>query len=135
MLLPHWMFNIIYRCRRPERAKGRGVSNQGVRDMDFGLGIGYNLESNAASDHVSSRSAAVNSSRTGMMAQLKSNFVAALSNSQNQVLNQNPGMHATRWMALLAFVSGGTNVETFILLYMMFVVDKLGFLKCTLKFF
>ncbi|CAA3004240.1 DEAD-box ATP-dependent RNA helicase 24, partial [Olea europaea subsp. europaea] len=83
-------------CRRPERAKGRGVSNQGVRDMDFGLGIGYNLESNAASNHVSSCSATVNSLRTGMMAQLKSNFVAALSNSQNQVLNQNPGMHATR---------------------------------------
>ncbi|CAI9767865.1 unnamed protein product [Fraxinus pennsylvanica] len=91
-----------------KRAKGRGGGNRGVRGVDFGLGIGYNQESSAASNPVPSRSAAVNSLKTGMMAQFKSNFVAASSNSQNQVVNQNPGMHATKRMALPGFVSGGT---------------------------
>lgn len=76
--------------------------------MDFGQGIGYNSESNTASNPVPSRSTAVNSLRTGMMAQFKNNFVAASSNSQNQVANQNPVMHAAKRMALPGFVSGGT---------------------------
>ncbi|KAL2540422.1 DEAD-box ATP-dependent RNA helicase 24 [Abeliophyllum distichum] len=91
-----------------KRAKGRGGGNRGVRGVDFGLGIGYTPESSAAPSPVPGRSAAVNSLRTGMMAQFKSNFVAASSNSQNQVVNQNPGMHAAKRMALPGFVSGGT---------------------------
>ncbi|XP_022890518.1 DEAD-box ATP-dependent RNA helicase 24-like [Olea europaea var. sylvestris] len=93
-----------------KRAKGRGGGgNRGVRGVDFGLGIGYSPESNAASNTVPSRSAtAVNSLRTGMMAKFKSNFVAASSNSQNQVVNHNPGMLANKRMALPGFVSGGT---------------------------
>ncbi|CAA3008291.1 DEAD-box ATP-dependent RNA helicase 24 [Olea europaea subsp. europaea] len=91
-----------------KRAKGRGGGNRGVRGVDFGQGIGYNSESNTASIPVPSRSTAVNSLRTGMMAQFKNNFVAASSNSQNQVANQNPAMHAAKRMALPGFVSGGT---------------------------
>ncbi|CAL9148958.1 unnamed protein product [Musa hybrid cultivar] len=69
------------------RGKGGNGSGRGVRGVDFGLGIGYNPDTaNAATSHsVPSRSAAVNSLRTGMMAQFKSNFVAASSNSEGNI--------------------------------------------------
>lgn len=95
-----------------KRAKGRGGSGRGVRGVDYGLGIGYSAESSNASTTttttVPSRSAAVNSLRTGMMAQFKSNFVAASSNPQNQGLSNSTGMNPNKKMALPGFVSGGT---------------------------
>ncbi|KAK4372420.1 hypothetical protein RND71_007804 [Anisodus tanguticus] len=93
-----------------KRAKGRGGgSNRGVRGVDFGLGIGYNPESNNPPQSAApSRSAAVNSLRTGMMAQFKSSFVAASSNSQNQGMNNTAGANPIKRMVLQGFVSGGT---------------------------
>lgn len=93
-----------------KRAKGRGGgNNRGVRGVDFGLGIGYNAESNNPPQNAApSRSAAVNSLRTGMMAQFKSNFVAASSNSQNQGMNNTAGAYPNKGMVLQGFVSGGT---------------------------
>lgn len=92
-----------------KRAKGRGGSGRGVRGVDYGLGIGYSAESsNPSTTTVPSRSAAVNSLRTGMMAQFKSNFVAASSNLQNQALGNSSGMNPNKKMALPGFVSGGT---------------------------
>ncbi|KAK9280892.1 hypothetical protein L1049_003783 [Liquidambar formosana] len=92
-----------------KKAKGRGGSGRGVRGVDFGLGIGYNPESNnTPSVSAPSRSAAVNSLKTGMMAQFKSNFVAASSNSSNQGLNNSSSMYANKRPALAGFVSGGT---------------------------
>lgn len=82
------------------REKGGG-GGRGVRGVDFGLGIGYNPEPCNVS--VPSRSVAVNSLKTGMMAQFKSSFVAASSNSQNISsipVNKRP--------AFAGFVSGGT---------------------------
>lgn len=76
--------------------------------MDYGLGIGYNPESNAASNVTPSRSAAVNSLRTGVMAQFRSNFVPASSNSQNQFVQSSSGIQANKRMVLPGFVSGGT---------------------------
>ncbi|XP_076905479.1 DEAD-box ATP-dependent RNA helicase 24-like isoform X1 [Bidens hawaiensis] len=84
-----------------KRAKGRGGGNRGVRGVDFGLGIGYNSEPKAASS--SGRSSAVNSLRSGVMAQFKSSFVAASSNSQNQGL-----LNSNKKMVLPGFVSGGS---------------------------
>ncbi|KAJ8748263.1 hypothetical protein K2173_000835 [Erythroxylum novogranatense] len=84
-----------------KKGKGRGGSGRGVRGVDFGLGIGYNPESNTTSSPAaSSRSAAVNSLRTGVMAQFKNNFVAASPNSQSH------GFSNRR--ALSGFVSGGS---------------------------
>lgn len=75
--------------------------------MDFGLGIGYNPESNnTVSSAAPSRSAAVNSLKTNMMAQFKSNFVAAKSSSENQAVNNVSG--AYKRTVLPGFVSGGT---------------------------
>ncbi|XP_059625557.1 DEAD-box ATP-dependent RNA helicase 24 isoform X1 [Cornus florida] len=92
-----------------KRAKGRGAGGRGVRGVDFGLGIGYNPESNnISSNTVPSRSAAVNSLRTGVMAQFKSNFVAAASNTQNQGVNHSLGSNANKKTMLSGFVSGGT---------------------------
>ncbi|KAL3531543.1 hypothetical protein ACH5RR_010865 [Cinchona calisaya] len=93
-----------------KRAKGRGASGKGVRGVDYGLGIGYSAESNnfSSSNAVPSRSAAVNSLKTGMMSQFKSNFVAASSNSQNQGVNSSSSMYANKRMVLPGFVSGGT---------------------------
>lgn len=74
-----------------------------MRGVDFGLGIGYNAESNnkSSSTAVSSQSAVANPLRSGSgMAQFKSKFVAASSNSQNQGVNKK--------MLLPGFVSGGT---------------------------
>lgn len=74
-----------------------------MRGVDFGLGIGYNPESNnkSSSTAVSSHSTVVNPLRSGTgMAQFKSKFVAASSNSQNQGVNKK--------MLLPGFVSGGT---------------------------
>ncbi|VFQ78545.1 unnamed protein product [Cuscuta campestris] len=93
------------------KGKGKGGSGRGVRGVDFGLGIGYNAEASNAPPTASSRTAAVNSLRTGMMAQFKSNFVAASSsNAQNQALSSNSssGMNPNKRMALAGFVSGGT---------------------------
>ncbi|KAF5811027.1 putative RNA helicase [Helianthus annuus] len=84
-----------------KRAKGRGGGNRGVRGVDFGLGIGYNSEPKAASS--TGRSSAVNSLKTGVMAQFKSSFVAASSNSQNQGL-----INSNKKMVLPGFVSGGS---------------------------
>ncbi|XP_010544963.1 PREDICTED: DEAD-box ATP-dependent RNA helicase 24 [Tarenaya hassleriana] len=85
---------------------GSGGGGRGVRGVDFGMGIGYNTESNsnaaATSQAASSRSGAVNSLRTGVMAQFKSSFVAASSNPpQNQT-------YPNRRPSLTGFVSGGT---------------------------
>ncbi|XP_052622174.1 DEAD-box ATP-dependent RNA helicase 24 isoform X2 [Lactuca sativa] len=80
-----------------KRAKGRGGGggNRGVRGVDFGLGIGYSSEPKAAPPSGS----AVNSLRTGVMAQFKSSFVAASNNSGNQ---------GSKKMVLPGFVSGGS---------------------------
>ena len=77
-----------------------------MRGVDYGLGIGYNPESSdASSQTVQSRNAAVNSLKTGMMTQFKSNFVAASSNSQSQgFINSS----SVRRPTLAGFVSGGT---------------------------
>lgn len=93
-----------------KRARGRGGGGRGVRGVDFGMGIGYSGESNnvSSSSAVPSRSAAVNSLRTGMMTQFKSNFVAASSNSQNQGVNSSSSMYANKKTVLPGFVSGGT---------------------------
>lgn len=92
-----------------KRAKGRGGgSGRGVRGVDFGLGIGYNPESKAESNPAPSRSATVNSLRTGMMTQFRSSFVPASSNSQNQFVQSSPAPQANKRMVLPGFVSGGT---------------------------
>ncbi|KAI6694596.1 hypothetical protein NL676_022306 [Syzygium grande] len=90
------------------RGGGGGGGGRGVRGVDFGLGIGYNPESSASSQNAPSRPAAVNSLKTGMMAQFKSNFVAAASNSQNQVISSSSNMQASKRPAMTGFVSGGT---------------------------
>lgn len=88
-----------------KKAKGgRGGSGRGVRGVDFGLGIGYNNESNSTPTHSTpSRFNAVNSLRTGVMAQFKSSFVAASSTSSEGLNNS-----ANKRPALAGFVSGGT---------------------------
>ncbi|XP_034690798.1 DEAD-box ATP-dependent RNA helicase 24 isoform X1 [Vitis riparia] len=92
-----------------KKSKGKGGNGRGVRGVDFGLGIGYNPESNnPSSQTVPSRAAAVNSLRTGMMAQFKSNFVAATSGSQNQGSNNSPSTYANKRPVLQGFVSGGS---------------------------
>ncbi|OMO63998.1 hypothetical protein CCACVL1_22119 [Corchorus capsularis] len=88
------------------RGRGGGGGGRGVRGVDFGLGIGYNPESNNASSQAGQgRNAAVNSLKTGMMAQFKSNFVAASSNSQSQGFSNSSSV---RRPTLSGFVSGGT---------------------------
>ena len=102
-------------CAGGRKGKGRGGgggggggSGRGVRGVDFGLGIGYNPESNnTSSNTIPNRSAAVNSLRTGMMSQFRSNFVAASSNS-NQGFSSNTSMGGNRRPALPGFVSGGS---------------------------
>ncbi|KAI3741744.1 hypothetical protein L1987_59418 [Smallanthus sonchifolius] len=84
-----------------KRAKGRGGGNRGVRGVDFGLGIGYSSEPKTVSS--TGRSSAVNSLKSGVMAQFKSSFVAASSNSQNQGL-----INSNKKMVLPGFVSGGS---------------------------
>nr|CAD1833269.1 unnamed protein product [Ananas comosus var. bracteatus] len=85
---------------------GGGGSGRGVRGVDYGLGIGYKPEeSNATSQPAPGRSAAVNSLRTGMMQQFKSNFVAAASSSQSN--NRTPsGSAPSARPVLRGFVSG-----------------------------
>ncbi|EPS66709.1 hypothetical protein M569_08067 [Genlisea aurea] len=107
-----------------KRARGRGGGggggSRGVRGVDYGLGIGYNPESNSApSNRAASggggggRPAAVSALKTGMMAQFRSNFVPASSNTENQFIQrssnpppavQNDGSKRV----LRGFVSGGT---------------------------
>ncbi|KAI4301520.1 hypothetical protein L6164_034791 [Bauhinia variegata] len=90
------------------RGRGGGAGGRGVRGVDYGLGIGYNPESNSTSSNTApSRSAAVNSLRTGMMAQFRSSFVAA-SNSQNQGFSNSTSIPANKRPALPGFVSGGS---------------------------
>ncbi|XP_072976138.1 DEAD-box ATP-dependent RNA helicase 24 [Typha angustifolia] len=90
------------------RGKGGGGSGRGVRGVDFGLGIGYSAEaSNVVSQSVPSRSVAVNSLKTGMMQQFKSNFVAAAANSQSYDRTQSVTIPSAR-PVLRGFVSGGT---------------------------
>ncbi|CAO2826646.1 unnamed protein product [Amaranthus hypochondriacus] len=88
---------------RKGKGRGGGGGGRGVRGVDFGLGIGYNAEPSNTPPPTASRTAAVNSLRTGMMAQFKSSFVAASSNSPNQVISS-----AYQRPALSGFVSGGT---------------------------
>ncbi|KAL0435986.1 UNVERIFIED_CONTAM: DEAD-box ATP-dependent RNA helicase 24 [Sesamum radiatum] len=76
-----------------------------VLGVDYGLGIGYSPESNAASSVAPTRSAAVNSLRTGMMAQFRNNFVPASSNSQNQFVQNSTGVQPNKRMVLPGFVS------------------------------
>lgn len=98
-------------CAGGKKGKGRGGggSGRGVRGVDFGLGIGYNSESSSTPPNTApSRSAAVNSLRTGMMSQFKSSFVAASSNSQNQGFSNNTNMAANKRPTLAGFVSGGS---------------------------
>lgn len=81
----------------------------GVRGVDFGLGIGYNPESNSSpSPAVTSRSAAVTSLRTGMMSQFKTKFVSASSNSPSQGSGNSSSAHANKRPALRGFVAGGS---------------------------
>ncbi|KAK4778526.1 hypothetical protein SAY86_006054 [Trapa natans] len=94
-----------------KKGKGRGGGGgRGVRGVDYGMGIGYGSETNnsTSSNSGQSRSAAVNSLRTGMMAQFKNSFVAASSNTQNQGTNNTSSMHVNKRPALSGFVSGGT---------------------------
>ncbi|KAG0501009.1 hypothetical protein HPP92_001081 [Vanilla planifolia] len=102
------LFSIPMYCSWPggkKGGKGKGGrgGGRGVRGVDFGLGIGYNPESaNASQTSVTpSRSAAVNSLRNGMMAQFRSNFVAAASNSQGDAYKPSRPV-------LPGFVSGGS---------------------------
>lgn len=91
-----------------KKGKGKGGAGRGVRGVDFGLGIGYNPESNNSTPQSApTRSAAVNSLRTGVMAQFKSSFVAA-SSSQSQGTNSSPSLYANKRPALAGFVSGGS---------------------------
>lgn len=76
--------------------------------MDFGLGIGYNPESKSAPNAAPGRTAAVNSVRTGIMAQFRNSFVPASSNSQNQFVQSSSGIQANKRTVLTGFVSGGT---------------------------
>ncbi|KAH7578240.1 hypothetical protein ACOSP7_000549 [Xanthoceras sorbifolium] len=92
-----------------KKGKGKGAAGRGVRGVDFGLGIGYNPESNSSTPQSGpSRSTAVNSLRTGMMAQFKSNFVAASPTSQSQGQNNSSSAYANKRPALPGFVSGGS---------------------------
>ncbi|KAL5983523.1 hypothetical protein ACLOJK_017610 [Asimina triloba] len=84
--------------------RGKGCGGRGVRGVDYGLGIGYNPESSGTpAQPVQTRSAAVNSLKTGMMVQFKSNFVAATSNPQSD-----GSTFATTRPTLPGFVSGGS---------------------------
>ncbi|KAB2611999.1 DEAD-box ATP-dependent RNA helicase 24-like [Pyrus ussuriensis x Pyrus communis] len=90
-----------------KKGRGRGGGGRGVRGVDFGLGIGYNTESNSSSSNtVPSRSAAVTPQRTGMMSQFKTKFVAASSNSPSEGSGNNSSV--PNRPALRGFVSGGS---------------------------
>ncbi|KAK8913783.1 DEAD-box ATP-dependent RNA helicase 24 [Platanthera zijinensis] len=90
-------------CGGKKGGKGKGAAGgRGVRGIDFGLGIGYNPELSSSSQTAPpSRSAAVNSLKTGMMAQFRSSFVAASSTSELDVSRPSRP-------ALPGFVSGGS---------------------------
>ncbi|KDP28272.1 hypothetical protein JCGZ_14043 [Jatropha curcas] len=86
-----------------KKGKGRSAGGRGVRGVDYGLGIGYNPESNSTTSNVApSRPNTGNSVRTGAMTQFKSNFVVASSNSQSS------NNYANKRSALPGFVSGGS---------------------------
>ncbi|KAH9621462.1 hypothetical protein KSS87_011600 [Heliosperma pusillum] len=94
-----------------KKGKGRGGGgNRGVRGVDFGLGIGYNTEGDSTSSQPASRASAVNSFRTGMMAQFKSSFVAASPISQTQgSANANPYRPALSGFVAGGVIGGGAN--------------------------
>ncbi|CAJ2631908.1 unnamed protein product [Trifolium pratense] len=94
---------------RKGKGRGGGAGGKGVRGVDFGLGIGYSAEpNNASSNTVPSRSAAVNSLRTGMMSQFRSSFVAASSTSQNEGFSNTTSVAVNKRPTLAGFVSGGS---------------------------
>ncbi|KAM7275725.1 hypothetical protein ACFE04_017591 [Oxalis oulophora] len=91
------------------RGGGGGGNGRGVRGVDFGLGIGYNPESNStAPSPTVSRPPAVNPVRTGVMSRFKNSFVAASSNPQGQSLTSNSNAYQNNRPALSGFVSGGS---------------------------
>ncbi|GAU11306.1 hypothetical protein TSUD_342970 [Trifolium subterraneum] len=98
------------------KGRGGGAGGKGVRGVDFGLGIGYSAEPiNPSSNTVPSRSAAVNSLRTGMMSQFRSSFVAASSTSQNEGFSSTTSAAVNKRPTLAGFVSGGSiggNIHT-----------------------
>ncbi|XP_031485876.1 DEAD-box ATP-dependent RNA helicase 24 isoform X1 [Nymphaea colorata] len=89
--------------------RGKGGGGRGVRGVDFGLGIGYNPDASSKpqSQSAPSRSAAVNSLKTGMMAQFRNSFVAASSNSEGSSFGAS-NAPAIKRPTLLGFVSGGS---------------------------
>lgn len=94
---------------RKGKGRGGGASGKGVRGVDFGLGIGYSTEpNNPSSNTVPTRSAAVNSLRTGMMSQFRSSFVAASSTSQNEGFSNTTSVAVNKRPTLAGFVSGGS---------------------------
>lgn len=87
-----------------KKGRVKSGSGRGIRGIDFGLGIGYGSEPSSnrsvnASVDIQSRSAAVKSMKSGMIAKFKSSFVAASS------VAPNPNNQGT---SLRGFVSGGT---------------------------
>ncbi|KAE8655265.1 DEAD-box ATP-dependent RNA helicase 24 [Hibiscus syriacus] len=93
--------------KEERQRKGWWRGGRGVCGVDYGLGIGYNMQSsNASSQAVRSQNAAVNSLKTGMMAQMKSNFVAASSNPHNS--HGFNSSSSIRGPSLFGFVFGGT---------------------------
>ncbi|CAN6469038.1 unnamed protein product [Victoria cruziana] len=89
--------------------RGKVGSGRGVRGVDFGLGIGYNPDASSKTQpqSASSRTAAVSSLKTGMMARFRSSFVAASSNSEGSSFNAS-NAPAIKRTALPGFVSGGS---------------------------
>lgn len=100
------------------RGGGRGGSGSGssggggrnIRGVDYGLGIGYNPDSVNRPSQPSNlnRGAAVNALKTGMMAQFKSNFVPASSNSYVSSSSQSSSILSNKREGISGFVSGGT---------------------------
>lgn len=89
---------------------GSGGSGRSVRGVDFGLGIGYNPESanRSSQSTIPNRGAAVNALKTGMMAQFRSSFVPASSNSPASSSGQSFSTVGNQRAVASGFVSGGT---------------------------
>lgn len=87
-----------------------GGGGRSIRGVDYGLGIGYNPDSANRSVQPSNlnRGAAVNALKTGMMAQFKSNFVPASSNSYASSTSQSSSTLSNKRQGISGFVSGGT---------------------------
>lgn len=84
-----------------------GGGGRSIRGVDYGLGIGYNPDS-ANRSVQPSRGAAVNALKTGMMAQFKSNFVPASSNSYTSSTSPSSSIPSNKRQGVSGFVSGGT---------------------------